>query len=172
MCLAVGVYSLPKAMGGDVALSGHHPYFYPAGRRELSDTSSYLVMLLQLRKRRCNKGRRSTSVYKEKEGEGRQRDGGMWRWEGAQEEGTASSLSSRLCIPLHSLSHLAALSSSMQHPHPPCACTHTYTHTYSMLPCLHMERRGNRERERKRARIDRLWGGKGGGEGRVENVLR
>lgn len=32
----------------------------------------------------------------------------------------------RALYPLHSLSHLAALSSSSQHPHPSCACTHTH----------------------------------------------
>ncbi len=78
-CLQLVSEALPRAEGVDVELSGHYPCPCSAGRRELSGTSSYLAMLLQLRKRRCKQGRRSTSVWKEKEkeGEGRERDGGM-----------------------------------------------------------------------------------------------
>lgn len=59
--------------------------------------------------------------------------------------------------PLHPLSHLAALSSSTQHPHPSCACTHT--HKARCLVCTW--RGGAVEREWERA-----WRGKGEGRGR------
>lgn len=122
------------------------------------------MMLLQLRKRRCKQGRRSTSVWKEKEkgGEGGVRDGGMRRGEGAREEGTASSPPSELGIPLHSLSHLAVLGSGTQHPQPHCACTHTHTHMQHAASSAHggegqeieresMRRKGEgREREREK----------------------
>lgn len=130
----------------------------PCGKEGVKQ--SYLMMLLQLRKRRCKQGRRSSSVYKERRTEAKRRDGWMWRRGDALERGTASS---QLCILLHSLSHLAALCSCIQHLHPLCACTHSHG---ACCPCLHMGRRGGAERENERARRERER------EGRAESVLR